>query len=316
MMNPEIMFGKLMEIAGGYKATQPVTDVVINIYGKPWNTAATLYSLLKHSGQWIDKIYFITERKQPHKSDFGFIKQALGNRIVSYTPGMWLWVRPFRNKLVFSFPGFRKSVRYQYGWENTDKEYLFVTHNDVLYTGDLLGNMLRAIGNNIGIGPVGQCWNCSANFAGLCTPDEYTKYKPTYNQLTELLRQYPGSRQKDYGKLPHKERPWPLPECRLNEWTALINMTKARPATMPVGNAIPFGAFYELDIATKWFSDVLNMGHTVANFDITPFAQHAWAGNIRSGHAALLDMDEYTYSENVARDYMIKEYTTLHDRNS
>jgi hypothetical protein len=93
-------------------------------------------------------------------------------------------------------------------------------------------------------------------------------------------------------------------------------MTKARPATMPVGNAIPFGAFYELDIATKWFSDVLNMGHTVANFDITPFAQHAWAGNIRSGHAALLDMDEYTYSENVARDYIIKEYTTLHDMNS
>ena len=174
--------------------------------------------------------------------------------------------------------------------------------------------MLQNIGSNIGIGPVGQCWNCSANFAGLCTPDTYTKFKPTYSELIQLLATHPGSRQKDYGKLPHKKYPWPLPECRLNEWTALINMTLARPATMPVGRAIPFGAFYELDIATKWFSDVLNMGHTVANFDISAFAQHAWAGKTRSGHAALLDIDEYTYSEKVALDFIINEYASCFEK--
>lgn len=313
MTNPEVMFGKLVAAAGGFKATQPITDVVINIYGKPWNTAATLYSLLKHSGQWIDKIYFIVERKQPNNSNFDFIKNAFGDRIIFYTPDIWLWVRPFRNKIVYRFSSFRKSVRYQYGWENTDKDYLFITHNDVLYTGDILGNMLPAIGNNIGIGPVGQCWNCSAHYAGLCSPTTYTQYKPTYNQLTELLKKHPGSRQKDYGKLPHKNLPWPLPECRLNEWTAMINMTVARPATMPVGKAVPFGAFHELDIGTKWFSDVLNMGHTVANFDISAYALHAWAGKTRSGHAALLDADEYTHAENMAKAYIINEYKAIID---
>src|SRR4051794_13139837 len=78
-------------------------DVVINVYGKPYNTAATLYSLLKHSGQWIDKIYFITEKRQPNNSGFDFITEAIGNRIVAYTPPLWLWVRPFRSKLLFRF---------------------------------------------------------------------------------------------------------------------------------------------------------------------------------------------------------------------
>ncbi len=290
---------------------KPKVDVVINVYGKPYNTAVTLYTLLKHSGQWIDKIYFIQERKQPHNSNFDFIKTAFGKRIVSYTPGLWLWVRPFRTKLVFKFPGFRKSVRYQYGWEQTDKDFLFITHNDVLYSDDVIGAMLQRIGNNIGIGPVGQCWNCSAHFAGLCTPDTYTQYRPSYPELLELMKQHPGSREKDYGNLPYKNQPWPLPECRLNEWTAMINMEVARGITMPLGKAVPFGAFYELDIGTRWFGDVLNMGHTVANFGIEPYASHAWSGTVRSGHAALLDGDEYTHSERVAEEYLQNEIRTI-----
>jgi hypothetical protein len=286
------------------RPTAEKIDVVINVYGKPFNTAVTLYTLLKYSGQWIDKIYFIQERKQPHNSSFQFIKDAFGSRIISYTPGMWLWVRPFRTKLVFKLPAFRKSVRYQYGWEQTGKGHLFITHNDVLYTGDLVGAMLQRIGDNIGIGPVGQCWNCSAHFAGTCTPDTYTQYKPTYEALLTLMKQHPGSREKDYGNLPGKDRPWPLPECRLNEWTALINMKQARNVTMPIGKAVPFGAFYGLDIGTGWFSDVLNMGYTVANFNIDAHASHAWAGKNRSGHAAMLDFDEYTRSEKEAEEYL------------
>lgn len=286
-------------------------DVVVNIYGKPYNTAVTLYTLLLHSGQWIDKIYFIQERKQPHNSNFDFIKAAFGKRIVSYTPGLWLWVRPFRTKWVFKFKPFRMAVRYQYGWERTDKDHLFITHNDVLYTNDAIGAMLQRMGNNIGIGPVGQCWNCSAHFAGVCTPDTYTSYKPSFAALTELMKRHPGRREKDYGDLPRKERPWPLPECRLNEWTAMINMKQARAVTMPLGKAIPFGAFYELDIGTRWFSDVLNMGHTVANFDIDGYGTHAWASSSGSGHAALLNMDEYTRSEKVAEDYLLAVNVSL-----
>lgn len=279
--------------------------MVINIYGKPYNTAVTLYSLLLHSGRWIDKIYFIKERKQPHNSEFGFIEAALGEKLVAYTPPLWLWVRPFHNKWLFRIPAFRKAVRYQYGWEQTDKDFLFVTHNDVLYKEDILGVMLGKIGDNIGIGPVGQCWNCSASFAGVCTPETYTKYRPSFEEVQQLLRDYPGSRQKDYKGVPNPKRPWPLPECRLNEWTALINMKAARPLTMPLGPALPFGAFFGLDIGTQWFNDVLNMGQKVAHFNIDRYAHHAWASTTASGHAAFLNENEYAYSERMAEEYLL-----------
>ncbi|MBE2290315.1 MAG: hypothetical protein IAE95_12225 [Chitinophagaceae bacterium] len=301
----ETIKNRINDRTGAQKAS--VTDVVINVYGKPYNTAVTLYSLLKESGQWIDKIYFIEERKQPHDAEFDFIKEAFANKLVCYTPKLWLWVRPFRNRWVFEWQAFRKSVRYQWGWEQTNKDFLFITHNDVLYRKDLVGEMLSSAGDNIGIGPVGQCWNCSAHFAGLCTPDTYTNYRPNYTDLKALMKQHPGSREKDYGDVPTKDRPWPLPECRLNEWTALINMKVARSVTMPAGNAVPFGAFFGLDIGTRWFNDVLNMGYSVKNFDITGRADHAWAGSVRSGHAALLKEEEYHFSERVAREYLESE---------
>jgi hypothetical protein len=34
-------------------------DVVIHVYGKPWQTLCTLKSLMKHSGKHIDKIFFV-----------------------------------------------------------------------------------------------------------------------------------------------------------------------------------------------------------------------------------------------------------------
>lgn len=292
---------------------EPMVDVVVNIYGKPMNTAATLCSLLQHSGRWIDKIFFTTERKQPANSDFTFITQAFGGRMVQYTPKLWLWVRPFRWRFLYTLPPFRRAARYQHGWEQTDKDYLFITHNDVLYTGDIIGYLLQGIDRNIGIGQVGQCWNCSAHFAKVCTPDTYTEYKPDYTQLKELMARHPGSREKDYHGLPRKDRPWPLPECRLNEWTALINMKIAREVTMPWGDAVPFGAFFGLDIGTQWFSDVLNMGYTVKHFDITPFAHHAWTSSHGSGHAALLNADEYTRSEKVAEEWVKNEIELNHD---
>ena len=310
-MDDRSAFARLIESVAANGHVPGRVDVVINTYGKPYNTAATLYSLLKHSGQWIDKVYFITEKKQPDDSDFGFITKGLGSKVVTYTPPLWLWVRPFRHKLLFRLRPFRRSVRYQYGWEQTDKDFLFITHNDVLYSADIIGAMLGQIGDKIGIGPVGQCWNCSAHFAGVCTPDTYTQYRPSYPELLELMKRYPGSREKDYGNLPYKDRPWPLPECRLNEWTAMVNMKLARQVTMPMGDALPFGAFFDLDIGTRWFSDVHNMGYQVANFDLGGYARHAWAGTVPNGHSALSNKEEYEYAERVAEEYLQTEIAQL-----
>ena len=40
-------------------------DVVIQVYGKPWQTLCTLESLMAHSQQWINKIYLTEEAKHP-----------------------------------------------------------------------------------------------------------------------------------------------------------------------------------------------------------------------------------------------------------
>lgn len=282
-------------------------DVAINVYGKPYNTVATLYSLLKHSGQWIDKIYFITERKQPYNCSLELVREAFGNRLTCFTPGLWLWVRPFHTRWLYRVNFFRKAVRYQYAWEQTDKDFLFITHNDVLYSNDIIGAMLPVVEGHIATGQVGQCWNCSAHFAGACTPDTYTTYKPSYPELQQLLSAYPGSRAKDYQKgVPDKKHPWPLPECRLNEWTALINMKLARQVTMPHGKAVPFGAFHGLDIGTQWFHDVLNMGFTIPHFSLEPYARHAWAGSTANGHSALFDKAEYDFSETNAANWLLQ----------
>ena len=69
-------------------------DVAINVYGKPYQTAVTLLSLLKHSGQHLNKIYFVVEPEQPRKESFEFLLDALGDQVVRYTPQHWLWVEP------------------------------------------------------------------------------------------------------------------------------------------------------------------------------------------------------------------------------
>ena len=44
-------------------------DVVMNIYGKPWQTLCAIKSLMKHSGQWVDKIYLTIEKHHPYDDD-------------------------------------------------------------------------------------------------------------------------------------------------------------------------------------------------------------------------------------------------------
>ncbi|MBL0045733.1 MAG: hypothetical protein IPP33_15440 [Flavobacteriales bacterium] len=68
-------------------------DVAINVYGKPAQTAVTLLSLIEHSGQWIDRIWFIEERRQPFDARFDELKNYLGDRLIHYRPWFWLSVR-------------------------------------------------------------------------------------------------------------------------------------------------------------------------------------------------------------------------------
>jgi hypothetical protein len=121
-----------------------------------------------------------------------------------------------------------------------------------------------------------------------------------------LISEYPGSRQKYYSRYRHED-PWPLPECRLNEWACMIDMEKARDITSPYGPCTPFGAMH-LDIATDWFYDVHRLGYTVAHSARTAYYAHAWASSDGSGHALLFDKDRYDSAEANAKRILEDEY--------
>ena len=283
-------------------------DVAINVYGKPAQTAVTLLSLLQHSGQWIDRIWFIEERNQPRSARFDVLKEALKDRLIVYRPPLRLGWRMLPFRWLYGVGFLRRSLRLQVAWERSRAPFLLLVHNDMQFHADLVGAMLERIDGHIAIGPVGQCWNCSAHRAGVCSPDRFMEYRPTFTEWLRVSTLHPGARADQYGWIVDPERPWPLPECRLNEWAALIDLAKARPVTMPHGSAIPLGALHGLDIGTAWFRDVLNAGHRVAHFDIAPYATHAWASATGAGRPANFDRQEYERTENLALAYLRQHF--------
>jgi hypothetical protein len=274
-------------------------DVVINVYGKPYQTAVTLLSLLKHSGRHISKLYFIKEKKQPYKATFDSLLRELDGTVEVYRPPFFLWTYPMKYlRYALSLKSVRHSIRYQYAWEKSDNKYLFITHNDVFYNDDIIKYYLENIENNIAIGQVGMCWNCSAHYAQLCDGDKYLTFRPAPEEYAQIVLKCPHNRNIINRRFLHKNKPWPLPECRLNEWACMINLDMARQITMPTGKIVPFGTMM-LDIGTEWFYEIHQLGYEVKNIPIGNYAKHGWAGS-RSGHDALFDSNQYSEDEKKA----------------
>jgi len=285
-----------------------IVDIVIQVYGKLYQTLVTLKTLMLHSGEHIDKIYFILEKEQPRKNeDFDFILKQFSN-IILFMPKYYLFI--YRtNRQRYEDKDYRYSLRYQYAWEKTDKEYLFVTHNDILYKGDIIGEMLNVLNNDeyAGIGEVGQCWNCSAFFAQECNGDIYLEYNPSYEEVMRLVKKNPPTRGNQFISLIDRKRPMPLPECRLNEFACLINLKKIKKEIIPYGAIDPFGTYIGIDLATSWFKDLYLKGYKFRNFDIYQYCKHGWAHPI-TGHRALFEPYYYALAEQKAFLYLKEKF--------
>lgn len=286
-----------------------IVDVAINVFGKPAQTALSLLSLLHHSGQWIDKIYFIEE---PDVVNDLFvhadIRALLGERLVHYRPKAMSW-RFAVDAARLGDAAYRHGLRYQYAFERTNKNYLLLIHNDCEFVGDAVGLLLGKIGPCTGAGEIGQCWLCPAKFLGHCGPGRYREYKPDFETLRGLYDSLdPAIYRRRYTEEPTRElveHPWPLPECRLNEYCCLVNMAKAGPATCPQGPARPFGAYVDvgnpetgqgiLDIGVAWFGDLVRLGHPFVHVPLSSCLRH-----VVGGHQALFDTDLYVKKEEQA----------------
>lgn len=292
-------------------------DIAVNIFAKPFQTALSLLSLIKQSSESIGEFWLQFE---PVGSKYDsitsyYIAEFLQNKgwmVHVFQPEEW-HARQIVDEKRLSDNDYRLGIRYQYAFENSLNPLLFIIHNDVYFIKNLLKALIENIGDAFAIGQVGQCWNCPASRAEItrevmncdaCSPETYAEFKPDLQQLKLL---YAKAREKNIFVRPYdaegftgefSTRPWPLPECRVNEWICLVNLELIRPLIMPYGNARAFGGFYDcanhnLDTAIAWFRDLHQYGYKAKNYNIKPYVRH-WVG---TGNKSF---NKYAYSEDRA----------------
>ena len=307
---------------------EQLVDVAVNIFAKPYQTALSLLSLLRFSGARIDRVYLqfepagsMFDPAPPYAIAEYLAEGEMGDRVVVFQPEHWLKREDTDPARLATDAEYRLSVRYQYAFENSDKNRLFVMHNDVLIKKDIIGAMLEAIGDAFAVGQLGQCWNCPASQADIvreaglggtpCSPERQRDFRPDMEGLKRLyaiaprhdffVRGYNRGWNEAY-----RTDAWPLPECRINEWGCLVDLAKTRPHVMPEGAALPFGAFEacgtgSLDIAAPWFRELCRLGLRAQAMDIGPCLTH-WVGTAKK--------TEYKYSraEGNARSILEKHF--------
>ena len=299
-------------------------DVVINVYGKPYQTLCTLKSLMLHSGKHIDKIYLIEELQQPYGENIDFILNEFDN-LIHFKPNKYCftpWIGSFGD---LNDQENRYCFRYQYGIEKSDKKYVFITHNDILYTGDIIGDMLSSVEGSAGIGLIGQCWNCPAFKGGLCDGSRYQDYKPTYQDIISVSNQHTPARYTQFTHLINRDVPMPLPECRLNEFACLVDRDVCINECPPNGNSRFFGGYDILDLGDAWFRDLVLKGYQFKNYDINKTSIHGYYSQLDSevrvyekndresaygeskffvsGYPTQLDHYKYVKAEELAKEY-------------
>jgi len=288
----------------------PAVDIAIQYYGKPYQTALALHSLLRHSSHWIGRIYLTIEKRQPNAGDSVDLLRSLISHsekpVQEHHPLFHIgWGHPAGHLWKSWIPAYRYSFRYQYAWENSQAQFLLLMHNDMLFHGDLISAYLDRLGGALAIGQVGQCWNCSAAAAGRCDPDRFQDFQPPESELRQLFHQFPGPRQSEYARvLKGREYTWPLPECRLNEFAALIDLQQARC----IPKAPIFGAFEGLDTGSSWFWHAMRHGFRIQHLDFAPWATHAWATQPKGGKSANNNRELYQRAEAKALQILREEY--------
>ncbi len=299
-------------------------DVIISVCGKPWQTALALLSLERSCGRHIDRIYFVEENTQSQGVDIqsgqhGFVLERLKHKIVYFMPPQWHYCFGLEYEKLGD-TAYRHSVRYQYGWEMSDKDHVLIVHNDAWFFDDVVGALRDNLGEHIAIGHVGQCWYCPAAFTGKCGPERHLEYRPDFAELTALYKSTPtpeGALMRAY-HVPRmhpmfQKQPWPLPECRVNEWCALIDLKTARKLTVPQGRVTPFGAIIGvgkqiLDVGCQWFREMHIRGHTAKNFDIYAYMHHDVPP---TGQPTFLEKERYRAKEEHALARLREEFGPL-----
>ena len=312
---------------GAMEARAPAerVDVAVNIFAKPYQTALSLLSLLKQSEPHVGTIWLQSE---PMGSRYDRVSPYVVARYLQEElhwpcrvsqPEHWLALKA-PDPARLGDAAYRLSIRYQNAFEHSDSRKLLLMHNEVYVFGDALGEMLAAMGDAFAIGQLGQCWRCPAHAPQVvrdimggppCASARYEEFRP---DAAALRRLYARARELNVPVRPYEEcftelfdrQPWPLPECRVNEWFCLLDLERTRPHCVPFGPALPPGAFgacgrYNLDTSVPWFRAMHALGYRARHFDYKRHLRH-WVGTGK------MSASRYTVADDNARKLLATHF--------
>jgi len=293
-------------------------DVCVIYYGKPYQTIISILSLLKFSGEHVNKLYITVEKTQPYDK-FGDVYHVIKTirpliDIDLYFPKYFYQLGYLDYDRTKRDSDYRYQIPYQYALEKAESDYLFIMHNDMVFHRDMIGEMLPVFQdpNVAGTGSIGQCWSCPGFSAKLCHGSKFEQYVPTQEEAILLHETYNTPRKEKDIEVLRTGRVHPMPECRLNEYACMIRLSLYRQQTLPKGDNVCFGGNwgFTADLGTGWFHQMVNQGFRFQHFVLEDYASHSQFNPIGQGIHAYSKQDNYNLSEANALQYLKEHYGT------
>ncbi|MFQ6539811.1 MULTISPECIES: hypothetical protein [Aphanothece] len=301
-----------------------MVDACMTVWGKPFQTAATLLSLFSHSSELIDRIYIVVESQQPQGFSISALESllpdALRRKLVFYQPKYFLAAHRTDYDRCLVDADYRLSVRYQYGLESTDKAAMLILHNDVEFFSCPILPILHHLKDYAGIGEIGQCWNCPAFQEERCAPlsfQEFIDSKPAYSEVKRMILRHPKLGAGRSFKLIKnglwpRDQPLPMPECRLNEFCCLVDADIYRKEVIPHGTIPPIGSSFFVDTGDRWFREMVLNGYKFKHHS-HPEWKHGYVAN-RAGFTTKTVRGQqdantqYVLGEQAAKNHLYSKY--------
>ena len=303
-------------------------DVSVQSYNKPESLIYALFKLHRVSKDRVDTVWINDDQSKPGVVEkYKRLEQSgvlapwkIKVRVNTQRMGWWLaFVKGKRPSYQTNFFRLKRmlwnlwktktiyvaeeDIRYQWALNSTDKDYLFVMHDDIFFEKDVIGLYLDSALSPLDdkkcpkviVGELGQCWRCPFKSDG-CEPEKVLA-----------------------GELPSKS--WPLSptlgaknkwSCRINEWSALLSVKGARE--IQLNESLYFGNFDNNgDTAAYWFSRAVAMGYgfddPLPKKELRDSFYLHWENGV-TGHSAWVDQGagKNSYSPEVFAQRVLDEF--------
>lgn len=287
-------------------------DVAIQSYKKPESMIYTLFSLKKYCGDLIDVIYINDDCSEDGTVEYYLnedlqkallpikLKVRVNTKASKYTYTL-MTKKLFKKKSAveklrlighifikrLKWHPTEDNIRYQWAINETDKNYLFIIHDDVKFFDNILQLYMERMEKDKNLAIVGDlggerlCPYGPCGEEGKCSPNKI------------LRGEYPCENWPAMGtrSVLHKLLGRHIRGCRINEWCCLINVSVARELTENYG--ICFGNYEGGgDVGTYWLDKIIQLGYKfddpIPNFEERKkYYLHWWQGH--EGHEVWVD---------------------------